>query len=122
MAQTEQEKSAALFGKVIARAWRDPAFKAKLFSDLAGALKDAGVALPTGVKMTVVEDTSQHFHLVLPPKPTGVISDEALEMVAGGSCTAGDLCKYLCGGGSCQTGGPSLVGNTKMEPPDKSGQ
>ena len=32
----------------------------------------------------VVENTDTHHYLVLPPKPTGELSDEALDKVAGG--------------------------------------
>ena len=88
MAQTDQEKTNAAYGKVVARAWRDPAFKAKLIADPQAALKDAGVPVPPGVKMTVLENTNTHIHVVLPPKPTGELSDEALDKVAGGgACT-----------------------------------
>jgi len=36
------------------------------------------------VTVKVVENTDTHHHLVLPPKPTGELSDEALDKVAGG--------------------------------------
>ncbi len=84
MSQTDQDKASAAYGKVVARTWRDAAFKAKLMADPQATLKEAGVAVPAGVKVTVVENTAQHFHLVLPPKPTGELSDEALDGVAGG--------------------------------------
>ena len=84
MSQTDQDKASAAYGKVVARTWRDAAFKAKLLADPQATLKEAGVAVPAGVKVTVVENTAQHFHLVLPPKPTGELSDEALDGVAGG--------------------------------------
>jgi hypothetical protein len=45
---------------------------------------EAGVAVLEGVTVKVVENTESHFHLVLPPKPTGELSDEALDKVAGG--------------------------------------
>jgi len=83
MSQTDQDNAAA-HGKIIARAWRDPAFKAKLLADPHGALKDAGVAVPAGVTVKVVENSDRLFHLVLPPKPTDELSDEALDKVAGG--------------------------------------
>ena len=84
MSQTDQDKATAAHGKIIARAWRDPAFKAKLLADPQATLKEAGVAVPAGVKVTVVENTDSHFHLVLPPKPAGELSDAELDKVAGG--------------------------------------
>ena len=95
MAETAKDKASAAYGKLIAKAWRDPAFKAKLLADPHGALKDAGVPLAAGVTVKVVEDTDKHFHLVLPPKPTGELSDEALDKVAGGdnnSYSGDNLC------------------------------
>ena len=47
-------------------------------------LKSAGVDMPAGVTVKVVENTDKHVHLVLPPKPTGDISDESLEKIAAG--------------------------------------
>ena len=83
MSQTDQDKATA-YGKMIAKVWRDPAFKAKLMADPHGALKEAGLAVPQGVTVKVVENTDTHHYLVLPPKPTGELSDEALDKVAGG--------------------------------------
>ena len=79
------------FGKIIAKAWRDPAFKADLIANPAAALKAEGIDVPAGVTVTVLENTDKQFHLVLPPVPTGELSDESLEAVAGGwsSC-------YIC--------------------------
>ena len=84
MSQTDRDKATAAHGKIIARAWRDPAFKAKLMADPHSTLKEAGIAAPPGVKVTVVENTDTHHHLVLPPKPTGELSDAELDKVAGG--------------------------------------
>jgi hypothetical protein len=82
--QSAAHKRMEDYGKVVARAWRDPAFKAKLKADPEAALKEAGVALPAGLKVTVVENTAQHFHLILPPKPSAELSDQQLDKVAGG--------------------------------------
>lgn len=84
MADSDQDKARAAYGKVIARAWRDPAYKARLLADPLGALQEAGVAVPAGMAVKVVENTDKHVHFVLPPKPTDELSDEALDKVAGG--------------------------------------
>jgi len=91
MAETKRDNAVA-YGKVIAKAWRDPAFKAKLVADPHAVLKDAGVAVPAGVTVKVVENSASHFHLVLPPKPTGELSDEALDKVAGGGVECINWC------------------------------
>jgi hypothetical protein len=84
MAETERDNAAA-YGRIVAKAWRDPAFKAKLLADPHAALKDAGVAVAAGVTVKVVENSASLFHLVLPIKPTGVLSDEELDQVAAGA-------------------------------------
>ena len=72
------------FGKIIAKAWRDPAFKADLIANPAAALKAEGIDVPAGMAVTVLENTDKQFHLVLPPVPTDELSEEALDAVAGG--------------------------------------
>ena len=79
------------FGKIIAKAWRDPVFKAELIANPAAALEAEGIDVPAGVTVTVLENTDKLFHLVLPPVPSDELSDEALDAMAGGwsSC-------YMC--------------------------
>jgi len=84
MVNTERDRAAA-YGKVIARAWRDPSFKAKLIADPQSTLKQAGVSIPAGVTVKVLENTDMHFHLVLPVRPAGALSDEELDQAAGGT-------------------------------------
>ena len=63
---------------IIAKAWSDPAFKAKVLADPHAALKELGVAVAAGKTVKVVENADRHLHLVLPPKPAGPLSaDEA---------------------------------------------
>lgn len=84
MADKEQDRAAA-YGKIIAKAWRDESFKAKLLADPQGTLEQAGVGIPAGVTVKVVENTGSHFHFVLPAKPTGALSDDELDRAAGAS-------------------------------------
>ena len=87
MASTAQDNEIAR-GKIVARAWRDPAFKAKLIADPAAALKQVGITVPPGMTVKVVENTDKQIHLVLPPKPTGELSGQALDKVSGSAaCT-----------------------------------
>jgi len=73
------------FAKIIAKAWRDPAFKAELIANPAAALKAEGIDVPEGMAVTVLENTDKQFHLVLPRAPADELSDEALDAVAGGA-------------------------------------
>ena len=80
MAEQQQQT-----GRIIAKAWADEAFKAALIADPIATLKAEGIPVPEGLSLTVVENTSAHLHLVLPPKPQeGEISEDALSSVAGG--------------------------------------
>ena len=97
MADSEQDKAKAAYGKVIARAWRDPAFKARLLADPHGALKEAGIVVRAGVTVKAVENTDKHVHLVLPPKPPGELSDEALDKVAAGTAAGSELVVQIVG-------------------------
>ena len=47
----------AKYGKVIAKAWSDTAFKSRLLSNPKAVLIEAGVEVPAGVSVKVVEDT-----------------------------------------------------------------
>ena len=88
MADKEQDKASA-YGKIIAKAWRDPSFKAKLLADPQGTLRQAGVSIPAGVTVKVVENTGTHFHFVLPARPNEALTGEALDKVAAGTLTIG---------------------------------
>jgi hypothetical protein len=71
--------------RLVARAWSDPAFKAKLLADPAGVLKANGLSVPAGVAVKVWENTDRLLNLVLPVKPAPAeLSDAELHQVAGG--------------------------------------
>jgi len=52
------------FAKIVAKAWRDPTFKAALIANPAAALKAEGMDVPAGMAVTVLENTDKYFHLV----------------------------------------------------------
>ena len=92
-----KQDSQAAYGKIIARAWRDPAFKMQLMADPRATLEHAGVAVPAGVTVEVMEDSATHVHFVLPLKPTTELSDEVLDEAAGGACFRGQSVYLHCG-------------------------
>ena len=80
-----EEKGNLTFDKVVARAWTDPAFKAQLLADPQATLAAAGLSIPPGVTVKVVENTDKLVHLVLPPPiANSGLSELELEKIAGG--------------------------------------
>ncbi|MBU0490456.1 MAG: NHLP leader peptide family RiPP precursor [Chloroflexi bacterium] len=65
---------------VLQRATTDPAYRASLKADPAGVLTAAGVDVPEGIRYTVVENTPDQVHIVLPPlTEEDELGGEALE-------------------------------------------
>ncbi|WP_336776284.1 NHLP leader peptide family RiPP precursor [Paenibacillus sp. MMO-58] len=57
--------------QIIQKAWEDDAFKQQLLADPKAAIKDVfGVEIPENFEISVVEESPEHFYLVLPPKPS----------------------------------------------------
>jgi hypothetical protein len=72
------------WSKLIARAWADETFKKRLLAEPALVLQEHGLKVPPGVQVKVVQNTDQVLYLMLPPAPSGELSDEELEDVAAG--------------------------------------
>ena len=73
------------YGQLIAKAWTDEEFKARLLADPKAAMKEVGMDVPEGMEVEVVESTQEKAYLVIPAKPgPGELSDEDLDKVAGG--------------------------------------
>ena len=53
-------------GRLVARAWSDPAFATRLLADTAAALGELGIALPAGKTVAAVRNTGSVTHIVLP--------------------------------------------------------
>jgi nitrile hydratase subunit alpha len=51
--------------KIVAKAWVDPAFKAKLMTDAKGTLREMGFALNRTPKLVVLEDTESVRHVIV---------------------------------------------------------
>ena len=81
----EKEIFSEAFKKILAGAWFDDRFKAKLLADPIVVFKENGIELPEGVEVKVLENTEKVIHLTLPPKPdASELSDDDLDKVAGG--------------------------------------
>jgi len=83
------ERNKIIWGEIVARAWRDAAFKQQLISNPKQVLSDAGMTVDEGVEVQIIEDTPTTRHLVFPVPPSGQsLSEEQLELVAGGGSVA----------------------------------
>ena len=79
-------ETSAPWTRTIARALKDQAFKSRLLADPVATLKEAGVAVPDGLAIKVVENTANEVHMVLPDYPAAdPLSDTELERIATGS-------------------------------------
>ncbi len=76
---------APAFGSLAERYRDDAALRLRIEDgEVADFLSELGIALPPGIEARVVANTAETFHVVLPPDPNVVLSDESLAMVAGG--------------------------------------
>ena len=110
-AQAQMNPYGQRYLELAARAWADPAFKARLLAEPKAALAEQGIEYPPGVAVEVHESTPATVHLALPPAPSEELSDEQLDAVAGGDClgSAGSIAcvSTICGMtvGTLSTGG-----------------
>ena len=102
--------------RVIANAWIDPAYHARLKKDPHAVLTEAGLDAPKHIR--VVEDTDDVTHFVIPKRPDGldehrrkhkqnpnICSDNPQICSAhpeicsdpGGSCMRPDICSFASG-------------------------
>ncbi|MFV3127224.1 NHLP leader peptide family RiPP precursor [Niveispirillum sp. KHB5.9] len=79
---THDEKAAA-YGRIVAKAWSDEGFKARLMADPMAVLTEEGMEMPAGLTVSVVENTATAYTLVLPARPVD-LADEELDLVTGG--------------------------------------
>jgi hypothetical protein len=68
----------AKYSQLIAKAWTDEAFKKRFLEDPATVLKEYGMEMPSDMKVKVVEGTDEEVYLILPPRPSGELSEEDL--------------------------------------------
>ena len=80
------------------RAASDPAFRATLLSSPAATLQTAGVSVPDGSTVQVLENTSSVRHLILPSRPAAV-SDADLAAAAAPSGSASSVEEKLAAWG-----------------------
>ena len=84
-----EKKSASVLEKqwaqVVARTWSDEAFKKRLLAEPAVVLKEAGLEVPAGLQIKVVENSVRLAHVILSPAPAASErSEEVMAFLQGG--------------------------------------
>lgn len=95
---SEQKWTKEIQAKIIARAWKDEAFKKKLLENPKEALKEFDVEWRGTIILTALEETSNQFYFVLPQSPAQIskLSETELENLAAAKHTHTDICS-ICG-------------------------
>jgi len=86
-----QQSFAAAVRQVVHKATSDTAFREQVLKDIHTAVKEvSGREVPQDFKINVVDGTGYHLTVVLPAfNPSGELSDQELEEVAGGVVIGG---------------------------------
>ncbi len=90
MSREQYQERLEAYGRIVAKAWEDEAFKQRLLTDPKAALQAEGLSFPEDAEVRVVEPNDRLYYFSLPPKPTG-LSIEELSGMAGGTDTG-----YVC--------------------------
>ena len=64
-----------IWGKVIAQAWSDEDYKARLLTSPKAVLKEAGLNISDEIEVEVMQDTPKLSHVVLPVPPPKSVDD-----------------------------------------------
>ena len=108
--QSTAQENSRKYGDVMARAFNDEAFKARLLADPKGVLEQEGVVVPAGIEIRAVQNTENVIYLPIPARPSDELSDEALEQVSGGATggsasTVGTVSSYTTTFGTLSSAG-----------------
>lgn len=89
-------KNEDLRGKVIAKAWKDPAFRKKLIAKPKETLREIGIGVPANVEIRIQQDDARHFTFVLPaaPKNAQEIDEAELKRIAAAGQNAAELTSF----------------------------
>jgi hypothetical protein len=107
----ELQESARIAGQVIARVWSDDDFKQQLIANPNEVLRDAGMDIPPGLELRILENTENLTYITLPPPPAEELSDDALEAIAAGSTAGSASTAGTVGTASCPASTAATLGS-----------
>ena len=91
-----KEEHSKAIARIVAKCWMDESYRKNFIADPAAALKDEGIIVPEGVKIRVLEDTSELRSFILPAKPDDLGDVEKLEdRLAASACPIAGNSLYL---------------------------
>lgn len=64
----DNDRNRAIIAEVIARVWREPAYRDQLKKNAKQVLQQAGMTIPANMEVVVLENTPTVVNAVLPPK------------------------------------------------------
>jgi bifunctional DNA-binding transcriptional regulator/antitoxin component of YhaV-PrlF toxin-antitoxin module len=79
--QTDYDKK---YYQIVAKAWKDDSFKQRLLSEPKVIFKEYGIEVADNLEIQVVQNTSNSVYFIIPVKPSEELSEQELEIVAGG--------------------------------------
>jgi hypothetical protein len=84
-------------GRIIARSWVDPQFKAALIANPAQVLRQNGIPVPPTMHLTAGEAApGSTYHIPLPPRPPEVTDEQLSGVAADDSSCAGTVASLSC--------------------------
>ena len=111
--QTQQKTRQEIEAHIIAKAWKDEAYKQELLNNSKAVIEqEFGLQLADDINVQVVEEDASSLYLVLPMQPdlsTDEVSEEELEAVAGGG-RIGKIVKAARNGGKAVGDAAKFVG------------
>ncbi|MBI1209245.1 MAG: NHLP leader peptide family natural product precursor [Azospirillum sp.] len=70
---------------IVAKAWSDPGYRARLIADGTAVARSEGLAFRDGISVRILENSPTLLHIVLPVQPSsGPMDDAELEALSGG--------------------------------------
>ncbi|MGH7711250.1 MAG: NHLP leader peptide family RiPP precursor [Gemmatimonadaceae bacterium] len=63
---------------IVARAWEDDAYRARLLKNATKVLKEEGVKVPRGVRVKAVANSAKTVHFVIPAKPKKALTERQI--------------------------------------------